>query len=209
MVGFAATVVGTLGLAIGTITAVFAVLDHVLLSPLPYAHPERLVFIAATAPGSDMKGEFGPAGEFFLQYQDSSKLVEDVAIYGNFTKNEELLGNYGFSSTYNGAGGLNESTMEAPSDVIYLLEARAKGESPLTGQTAMGSDGSPYTEPSSTTWNEVFQMMSGRHTGGQVTVWGDTHAKFVKYDWLRGDKGKAAIVPGVASLNLANNVTWP
>src|SRR5262249_4161092 len=44
--GFAATVVGTLGLAIGTITAVFAVLDHVLLSPLPYAHPERLVFIA-------------------------------------------------------------------------------------------------------------------------------------------------------------------
>ena len=83
--GFTATVVGTLGLAIGTITAVFAVLDHVLLSPLPYAHPERLVFIAATAPGSDMKGEFGPAGEFFLQYQDSAKLVEDVAIYGNFT----------------------------------------------------------------------------------------------------------------------------
>ena len=59
--GFAATVVGTLGLAIGTITAVFAVLDRVLLSPLPYAHPERLVFIAGTAPGSDMKGEFGPA----------------------------------------------------------------------------------------------------------------------------------------------------
>jgi hypothetical protein len=42
----------------------------VLLSPLPYAHPERLVFIAGIAPGSDMKGEFGPAGEFFLQYQD-------------------------------------------------------------------------------------------------------------------------------------------
>jgi predicted permease len=83
--GFAATVVGTLGLAIGTITAVFAVLDRVLLSPLPYAHPERLVFIAGTAPGSDMKGEFGPAGEFLLQYQDGAKLVEDVAIYNTFT----------------------------------------------------------------------------------------------------------------------------
>ena len=83
--GFAATVVGTLGLAIGTITAVFAVLDRVLLSPLPYAHPERLVFIAGTAPGSDMKGEFGPAGEFFLQYKDGGKLVEDVATYGTFT----------------------------------------------------------------------------------------------------------------------------
>jgi putative ABC transport system permease protein len=83
--GFAATVVGTLGLAIGTITAVFAVLDRVLLAPLPFAHPERLVFIAAVAPGSDMKGEFGPAGEFFLQYQDSAKRVEDVALYGSFT----------------------------------------------------------------------------------------------------------------------------
>jgi predicted permease len=83
--GFAATVVGTLGLAIGTLTAVFAVLDRVLLSPLPYAHPDRLVFIAATAPGSDMKGEFGPAAEFFLQYQDGGKLVEDLAIYGTFT----------------------------------------------------------------------------------------------------------------------------
>ena len=83
--GFTATVVGTLGLAIGTMTGVFTVLDRVLLSPLPYAHPERLVSIAATAPGSDMKGEFGPAGEFFLEYQDSGKLVEDVALYGSFT----------------------------------------------------------------------------------------------------------------------------
>jgi predicted permease len=83
--GFTATVVGTLGLAIGTLTGVFTVLDRVLLSPLPYAHPERLVSIAATAPGSDMKGEFGPAAEFFLEYQDRGKLVEDVALYGSFT----------------------------------------------------------------------------------------------------------------------------
>jgi len=83
--GFAATVVGTLGLAIGTITAVFAVLDRVLLQPLPYAHADRLVFIAGIAPGSDMKGEFGPAAEFFLQYQDGAKLVEDVAVYNTFT----------------------------------------------------------------------------------------------------------------------------
>jgi putative ABC transport system permease protein len=82
---FTATVVGTLGLAIGTITGVFTVLDRVLLTPLPYAHPERLVFVAATAPGSDMKGEFGPAVEFFLQYKDAAKRLEDVAIYGSFT----------------------------------------------------------------------------------------------------------------------------
>jgi putative ABC transport system permease protein len=83
--GFTLTVVGTLGLAIGTLTGVFSVLDKVLLSPLPYAHPDRLVFIAGEAPGTEMKGEFGPAAEFLLQYKEASKLVEDVAIYGTFT----------------------------------------------------------------------------------------------------------------------------
>jgi putative ABC transport system permease protein len=83
--GFLVTVVGTLGLAIGTITAVFAVLDRVLLQPLPYAHADRLVSITGIAPGSDMKGEFGPAGEFLFQYLDGGKLVEDVGTYNTFT----------------------------------------------------------------------------------------------------------------------------
>ena len=43
--GFTTTVVATLGLAIGVVAAVFTVLDQVLLDPLPYAHPERLVYV--------------------------------------------------------------------------------------------------------------------------------------------------------------------
>ena len=66
-------------------TSVFTVIDRVLISPLPYAHPERLVFIAGEAPGSEMTREFGPAGEFYLQYKEASRLVEDVATYGTFT----------------------------------------------------------------------------------------------------------------------------
>jgi len=80
--GFTATVVGTLGLAIGAIAGVFTVLDRVLLSPLPYGHSDRLVYLAGEAPGSDMKGEFGVAGEFLLQYREA-RLVEDVAVYGS------------------------------------------------------------------------------------------------------------------------------
>ena len=49
--GFTATVVGTLGLAIGVIAGVFTVLDRVLLDPLPYGDPDRLVYVAAEAPG--------------------------------------------------------------------------------------------------------------------------------------------------------------
>ena len=63
----------------------FTVLDRVVISPLPYAHPERLVFVAGEAPGSEMTGEFGPAAEFYLQYKETARLLEDVAVYGTFT----------------------------------------------------------------------------------------------------------------------------
>jgi hypothetical protein len=39
--GFAATAMLTLALGIGASTAIFAVLDAVLLEPLPFAQPER------------------------------------------------------------------------------------------------------------------------------------------------------------------------
>jgi predicted permease len=43
--GFAFTVVLTLALSVGVATAVFCVIDTVILRPLPYAHPERIVAV--------------------------------------------------------------------------------------------------------------------------------------------------------------------
>ena len=43
--GFAFTVVLTLALSVGVATAVFCVLDNVILRPLPYLHPERIVSV--------------------------------------------------------------------------------------------------------------------------------------------------------------------
>jgi predicted permease len=43
--GFASTVVLTLALSVGVATAVFCVIDTVILRPLPYADPERIVSI--------------------------------------------------------------------------------------------------------------------------------------------------------------------
>src|SRR3984893_6185066 len=43
--GFAATAILTLTLGIGSSTAIFAILDAVLLEPLPFAQPDRLVAV--------------------------------------------------------------------------------------------------------------------------------------------------------------------
>ncbi len=88
--GFVGICVGMLGLAIGATAAMFSVVDTVLLQRLPYADPERLVHIAASAPGSQLPAEFDPSPEFFLQYQEQSKLLEDVATTTSFTSTLRL-----------------------------------------------------------------------------------------------------------------------
>lgn len=79
--GFAIVTVATLALAIGANTAIFSVVDTVLLDPLDYPASDRLVAIRASAPGTDLPEEFGPAPEFYLQYQDAD-LLEEIGMAG-------------------------------------------------------------------------------------------------------------------------------
>jgi predicted permease len=76
--GLAMLAIFTLALGVGANTAIFTVIENVLLRPLPYAHSDRLVYIG---PGEEKQG-FGTTS--WLNYRDvhtQSKLLQDAAGY--------------------------------------------------------------------------------------------------------------------------------
>ncbi len=76
--GIAVLAVLTLALGVGANTAIFTVIDGVLLRPLPYANSNRLIFIG---PKAD-KPSFGlPRGWITSDIRAQSKLLEDAAGY--------------------------------------------------------------------------------------------------------------------------------
>jgi len=78
---FATVVVLTLGLGIGATTAIYALLDSVVLRPLPYPNASRLVYIEHPVPGieTNAKWRMSQAGYFF--FRKNSKAFDDIAVY--------------------------------------------------------------------------------------------------------------------------------
>ena len=80
--GFAALAILTLTLGIGATTAVFSVVNAVLLRDLPYHEPQRLVFLyePLPIPGVPMEA-WGPVNGDFFAWQKSSQSFAELALF--------------------------------------------------------------------------------------------------------------------------------
>jgi predicted permease len=83
---FTAVALLMLAVGIGASTAIFSVVNGILLKPLPYAHPEELVAVWLAAPGLNIKDlNLGPADYF--TFREQNRTFQDIGMYMGQTVN--------------------------------------------------------------------------------------------------------------------------
>jgi putative ABC transport system permease protein len=121
---FTVVAVGTLAAGIGATTAIFSVVDAVLLAPLPYAHPDRMVRIWETSPQGTTRNVVSSGN--VVDWQEKASSFEVVAAFS---------GPYGVSLTGRG---------DAARVRVLDLEPQAftaLGTTPHLGRTLLPPDG--------------------------------------------------------------------
>ncbi len=78
--GFSLTAIITLALGIGATTAIFTIVNAVLLRPLPYPDSDKLLFV-----GQTFQGEMSGTGEpKFLFWKEHSQSFDSLACYSSY-----------------------------------------------------------------------------------------------------------------------------
>jgi putative ABC transport system permease protein len=149
--GFTVIAIVTLALGIGATTAMFSVVNGVLLRPFPYHEPDRLVFVNEIVP---QYGRFSVAPATFLDWRKQNAVFEQIAA---FTAG---------SATLADAGGPERVANGAVSwDVFDLLQVR-----PARGRGFRADEDAPGR-------NNVVVLSHGmwqRRFGGDPNILGRT-----------------------------------
>lgn len=121
--GFAALAIVTLGLGIGANTAMFTVVESIVLRPLPYAHSDRLVYIGP----ADQEGFTQTSWLTYNDVRTQAQKLENVALYSEDVG--VVQGKEGSKSVV---------TPSVTPNAFQLL-----GVSPLLGRTFSEDEGKP------------------------------------------------------------------
>ncbi|HEV2387160.1 MAG TPA: ABC transporter permease [Candidatus Acidoferrales bacterium] len=124
--GFAAIAVFTLALGIGANTALFSIVNGVLLRPLPFPQPSQLVALDESKPNFE-RGAISYAN--FLDWQRNNHTFSSMAVYR------------GFSMTFTGGGEAEQvRTVFITSDFFRMLGVEpAIGRTFLPGEDRIGA----------------------------------------------------------------------
>jgi len=81
---FTAVTVITIGIGVGANTAIFSVVNGILLKPLPYPEPARLVSVRQSAPSINMKDMPLSPSDYFT-FRDENRTFQKFGIWGGGT----------------------------------------------------------------------------------------------------------------------------
>lgn len=149
---FTAVVVLTLGLGIGANSTIFSVVNGVLLQPLPYHEPERIVQVAEIDPTMESERGSMASQQLLLAWRDRGVTLSDIAMYSNQ------------SATLTGLDEPVRLTGAAVSPTLFRL----LGASAATGRTFTADEETPGNDNVIVLSNRAWQ----RYFGGDPSAVG-------------------------------------
>jgi putative ABC transport system permease protein len=153
--GFSLIAVLTLALGIGATSAVFSLIQGVLLTPPPYQQPQRLVLIpSARTDGQQMARPRGWAAAQWMEWQKEAKLFEAIAAY-----------TWSFNFLVLSEGSESLEGMWVTRDYF-----RVTGLQPVLGRTFLESEAGPTAAPVIILGYELWQ----RKFNGDPNIVGKT-----------------------------------
>ncbi|HVZ78952.1 MAG TPA: ABC transporter permease, partial [Gemmatimonadaceae bacterium] len=126
----------TLALGIGAVSAAFALVNGVLLEPLPFAHADRLVDLSHTLQVAGLL-HVDQSDATYLLYRDASRSFSGVAAYRSTSAN--------FSATAAGAGAAPPERVAAAIATPSLFRVLGVGAQRGPGMT--DADAQPGAAP--------------------------------------------------------------
>lgn len=142
--GFTLLAALTLALGIGANAAIFSVIDAVLLRPLPYGQPERLVFLYTQFPEMSFDRFWTSAPEFLELRQKSKGFLEELGAYTTGASN------------ITGEQPVRVKTARISAGLFDVLQVK-----PELGHVFTAKDDLPNTEPVLVLSHELWKTAFG------------------------------------------------